>query len=159
MEEDEEMAAAVAGEGPVALREEGAIEAYTEARQEQLKQMEELKAKVIGWLVGVMGVGWFGWSVGLGDWLGWGGVDVGCVLVVFIVSVSVGRRSVCVCGWCPPSHTHHFTTTTNPPSKTLTNKPSAPRRRRWRRRGWGPRPARGPVVGAGTTRRSGGWGT
>lgn len=47
MEEDEEMARAVAGEGPVALREEGAIEAYTEARQEQLKQMEELKAKVM----------------------------------------------------------------------------------------------------------------
>lgn len=50
------MAAAVAGEGPVALREEGAIEAYTEARQEQLKQMEELKAKVMWvWLVGWWG--------------------------------------------------------------------------------------------------------
>ena len=43
---DVEMTAAVAGEAPVLLREEGAIEAYTEARSEQQKQLEELKAKV-----------------------------------------------------------------------------------------------------------------
>ena len=43
---DKEMAAAVAGEAPVLLKEEGAIEAYTEARSEQQKQLEELKAKV-----------------------------------------------------------------------------------------------------------------
>ena len=43
---DVEMTAAVAGEAPVLLREEGAIEAYTEARSEQQKQLEEFKAKV-----------------------------------------------------------------------------------------------------------------
>lgn len=44
--EDAEMAQAVAGEEPVLLREEGAVEAYAEARSEQQKQLEELKLKV-----------------------------------------------------------------------------------------------------------------
>lgn len=44
--EDAEMAQAVAGEEPVLLQEEGAVEAYAEARSEQQKQLEELKLKV-----------------------------------------------------------------------------------------------------------------
>ncbi|EWM27890.1 hypothetical protein Naga_100288g5 [Nannochloropsis gaditana] len=43
--EDAEMAQAVAGEEPVLLQEEGAVEAYAEARSEQQKQLEELKLK------------------------------------------------------------------------------------------------------------------
>ena len=58
---DVEMTAAVAGEAPVLLREEGAIEAYAEARSEQQKQLEELKAKVRGreGEKGRRGVGWY----------------------------------------------------------------------------------------------------
>ena len=50
-DEQEEEDEGLAGEAPVALVEEGAIEAYTEARQEQLKQMEEIKAKVIYYMI------------------------------------------------------------------------------------------------------------